>query len=97
MDQTLSVEKEYKSPGASPSGLYFDGRNLWSVDSKTNKVYKHRMDDNLSVSSAYIPPQFEEKGYALSGIAGSNGNFWACSEKTGKIYKYPAQLLEEVK
>jgi hypothetical protein len=55
------------------------------------------MDENLSVASTYIPPQFEEKGYSLSGIAGSGNDFWVCSEKSGKIYKYPAQLLEEVR
>ncbi|OGS22414.1 MAG: hypothetical protein A2314_08645 [Elusimicrobia bacterium RIFOXYB2_FULL_50_12] len=89
LDENLTIEAAYKSPGPSPSGLYFDGSALWSIDSKTNKIYKHAMDNDLTVVASHIPPDFEQKSYNLSGITGNSTTLWICSEKAAKIYKYP--------
>lgn len=43
----------YRSPGTNPTGLAWDGSNLWSCDLVTKKIYKHNMDSTLSVAGSY--------------------------------------------
>lgn len=83
MDDVLSVQSEYNSPGGSPYGLAWDGTNLWSCDWATNKIYKHKMDTNLSVSAEY---EGLAKRY-LVGLAWDGNNLWSCdADLTGMPY-----------
>lgn len=39
----------YPTPGTYPTGIAWDGFNIWSCDSVANRIYKHNMDSTLSV------------------------------------------------
>ncbi|MBI5597431.1 MAG: hypothetical protein HY928_15185 [Elusimicrobia bacterium] len=43
----------WASPGSQPSALFFDGTNLWSADVSERKIYRHAMDDRLTVLATY--------------------------------------------
>ncbi len=49
----MPVVATFKSPGTNPSGLFFDGKYLWSCDGNTQKIYQHALDDQLTVLSTY--------------------------------------------
>jgi DNA-binding beta-propeller fold protein YncE len=34
------IQKVIKTPGPCPTGLTFDGKNLWLADNFTDKIYK---------------------------------------------------------
>ncbi len=53
LNESLTIEASYKSPGDNPSGLYFDGQSLWSCDGNTKKIYQHTLDDHLTVVATY--------------------------------------------
>jgi len=76
----------YNSPSGSPSGLAWDGTNLWSCDSFTGKIYKHNMDATLSVANTYDAPGGSDKH--PTGLAWDGSNLWSCNLYTDKIYKH---------
>ena len=43
----------YQAPGDRPRGLAFDGTYLWSNDFGAMKLYRHRVDSNLTVVETY--------------------------------------------
>ncbi len=89
------VDAEYRSPGPSPSGLCWDGQNLWSLDAETKRVYRHRMDTNLSVEAVYEFKGIEKE--RLTGLAWDGENLWTVSRDTNRIHRYPLKRLKEVK
>lgn len=46
----------YPSPGASPCGLWDDGRHLWSLDFQEGKLFEHQADAALSVVRSVTVP-----------------------------------------
>ncbi|TPW20472.1 MAG: hypothetical protein FD126_1656, partial [Elusimicrobia bacterium] len=58
-DDVLTLESSVPSPGPKPSGLYFDGKYLWSADQALGRVYQHADDETLTVlgefSAAHAP------------------------------------------
>jgi sugar lactone lactonase YvrE len=82
LDSDLSVIAIYALANVTPSGICFDGVNLWVIDSVSAKVYKHKMDETLSEVAAYDSPAMNPSGMFR------NGDFYYISDyKTGKIYK----------
>ncbi len=55
LDAHNNVIKRFPSPGDSPSGLAFDGRDLWVSDSSESKIYKISTEDG-SVLAEYNSP-----------------------------------------
>lgn len=49
----LLLTGSWASPGPQPSALYFDGTNLWSADSAKGTIYRHTLDDRLTVVASY--------------------------------------------
>lgn len=74
----IRVIERYKSPGPHPSGLTWDGNNLWSCDLETDMIYKHNMDSILSVQESYKSP-----GDMPGGLAYDGTNIWSLN-----IYLY---------
>ncbi len=52
----LKLVQSARGPGNNPAGMVFDGKNLWSADSGTRKVYRHAMDKALTVEAEFNYP-----------------------------------------
>jgi len=90
LDENCNIIKQYDAPGPNPVSICYDIENcLWSADSQTNKIYKHKLDEKLSVENVIVPPEYIK----LTSIAVDKNYLWICSEKEKKIYKYPKSLL----
>jgi CheY-like chemotaxis protein len=82
MDDKLSVKQIFQIPGGHPTGVAWDGVNLWTCNSWEHKIYKHNMDAALSVAAEYPSPGPEPFGLAWDGV-----NLWVCDSKEGKFYR----------
>ncbi|MBM4388131.1 MAG: SMP-30/gluconolactonase/LRE family protein [Deltaproteobacteria bacterium] len=51
----LAGEKRIKTPGSCPTGIAFDGKNLWVADHKSDVIYEISPDDGKVVSSFPAP------------------------------------------
>jgi CheY-like chemotaxis protein len=82
IDDFLTVEKTFPSPGPSPSSLFWDGKYLWSCDSSRNRIYQHHMDEKLSVIAEYPAPE------GLVGFFKDDKYAWTADNKSRKIYQH---------
>ncbi|MBI4395562.1 MAG: response regulator [Elusimicrobia bacterium] len=82
LDQKLSVAQIVQLPGGHPTGIAWDGVNLWTCNSWEQKIYKHGMDAGLSVAAEYPSPGPEPAGLYWDGV-----NLWVCDYKEGKFYR----------
>ena len=55
LDATFSLIQEYRSPGPNPSGLYWDGKYLWSLDSSLHKFFQQD-PATLALLASYPSP-----------------------------------------
>lgn len=55
LDSYNNVIKRFQSPGDTPSGLAFDGKDLWVSDSSESKIYKVSTEDG-TVLAEYNSP-----------------------------------------
>lgn len=81
-DDALSLESSVPSPGPSPSALFFDGTYLWSADKEERKIYKHTLDEALSVRETY------SVDHAPGGLFVDNARMWSSAADTGDLYKH---------
>src|SRR5262249_54538129 len=56
VDRNLSLRGNYPAPGGHPTGIAWDGANLWSCNSWERKIYRHNLDDKLSIEDSYPSP-----------------------------------------
>ncbi len=54
--QKLKLLQSARTPANNPSGMTYDGRNLWTADAGTKKLYRHLMDKNLTVEAQFDYP-----------------------------------------
>ncbi len=96
-DKKLSVTASVRAPGPSPSGLSWDGDNLWSCDAGTGKIYQHAKDmtviDSFS-SPAAIPAGLAWKGKALWVADSRNQLLWKLWRQKGKWKKEGPFMLD---
>ncbi len=64
------VMKTIKTPGLMPTGLAFDGKNLWLADAYTDKIYKINSETGEVISS------FDSPGYHPEGLAWDGKYLW---------------------
>ncbi|MBI5882500.1 MAG: hypothetical protein HZB91_05285 [Elusimicrobia bacterium] len=72
----LELEASWPSPGPNPSALSLEGKYLWSGDAGTNSIYRHAIDESLTVLNAYpvsFSPVCLEKDGGRFWSAGSDG------------------------
>ena len=74
---TGEVETEFAAPADYPSGLTFDGKNLWVSDFKTDKIYQIN-------SKGKVLKTIESPAYWPTGLAWDGENLW-CSDIKGLI------------
>ncbi|MCX7953831.1 MAG: hypothetical protein N3A01_01425 [Bacteroidales bacterium] len=70
--------KELNSPGRFPSGITFDGKNLWIADWKDDVIY------SIDTSTGKILKKIQSPGYWPAGLAFNNGYLW-CTDLRGGI------------
>ncbi|MBI4676162.1 MAG: hypothetical protein HY748_01125 [Elusimicrobia bacterium] len=80
LDDQLSLERAWPSPGPNPSALCFDGKYLWSVDKDRRLLYQHALDERLTVLNSY-PLE-----HAPIGISLRKGCFWTVDERARTFY-----------
>ncbi|MCB4791177.1 MAG: response regulator [Elusimicrobia bacterium] len=76
-------EKEFSIPYSNPSAICFYGENLWVSDLMEESIYKHSMDDKLSIIVAY-----KLAGIQVNGIACDGNYLWTCNSFDQKIRKH---------
>jgi transglutaminase-like putative cysteine protease/sugar lactone lactonase YvrE len=74
---TGEIASSFSAPAAYPSGLTFDGKNLWTTDFKTDKIYK------LSPEGKVLKT-IESPAYWPTGLAWDGSSLW-CSDIKGLI------------
>ncbi|MFA6317492.1 MAG: hypothetical protein WC943_08740 [Elusimicrobiota bacterium] len=82
----LTLSASWPSPGPSPSALSFDGKYLWSGDSGSNTIYRHAIDESLSVLNAY-PVSFSPVCLEREG-----GLFWSAGSGLRMILKLDERM-----
>jgi len=73
----------FSSPGSdprAPSGLTFDGANLWCADNENDRLYK------LSTTGSIIS-SFASPGQSPRGLAWDGANLWNADSRNDRIYK----------
>jgi CheY-like chemotaxis protein len=68
------------APGVNPTGLAWDGKNIWSSDGQTNLLYKHGQDLRVIDTVKSIFPQ-------PMGLAWDGTGLWVIGDKPLKIAK----------
>ena len=67
---TGDVEKQIPAPGSCLTGLTFDGKHIWGVDRKSDKIYKIDPADGKIINS------FTSPGYFPTGLAWDGEYLW---------------------
>lgn len=86
LDAYNKILKYFPTPGDSPHGLAFDGKNLWVGDSLNSKIYKISTEDGAVLS------EFNSPVKDLSGLAWDCSNIWVsgiddCKVTSKNCYK----------
>lgn len=79
-DDALSEVAAVAAPGPAPSGLAWDGENLWSCDSYTGKIYQH--DARLEAKSEFASPAQKPVG-----LAWYDGALWVADGERSSLWK----------
>ncbi len=66
VDYAHNILKSFPSPGPFPSGMTFDGTDLWVADEKESKIYKIATEDG-SILESYLSPIQSPSGIAWDG------------------------------
>ena len=74
------VLKTIKTPGQMPTGLAFDGKNLWLADAYTDKIYK------IDPASGDVISSFDSPGYHPEGLTWDGKYLWHVD--AGEKYMY---------
>ncbi len=74
------ILKVIKTPGPCPTGLAFDGKNLWLADNFTDKIYK------IDPESGKILKVFDSPGHHPEGLAWDGKYLWHID--SGEKYMY---------
>ena len=69
------------APGSRPTGLAWDGQNLWVSDEGTNRIYK------LSLSSGEVLESFPGPGSSPQGLTWDGEALWVADPAMGRLYR----------
>jgi CheY-like chemotaxis protein len=79
-DDELSTVAAVPAPGPAPSGLAWDGENLWSCDSYTGKIYQHNA--RLEAAGEFPAPTKKPVG-----LAWADGALWIADGERASLWK----------
>ncbi|MCK4644695.1 MAG: hypothetical protein KAU46_00415 [Candidatus Aminicenantes bacterium] len=75
------ILKIIKTPGPCPTGLAFDGQNLWLADNFTDKIYK------INPESGKILKSFDSPGHHPEGLAWDGNCLWHIDSGERLVYR----------
>ncbi len=75
------VVKKFPAPHSFPTGMTFDGKNLWLADYKADMLFK------LDISTGEILSQIPSPGFWPMGLAWDGKYLWNVDSKQKKIFK----------
>jgi len=78
---TGKVIKQFSAPGTCPTGLTFDGTNLWTADYKTDKLYC------IDPSKGNVVREIPSPGFWPKGLAWDGKHLWNIDSRQNKIFK----------
>lgn len=82
----LQQVASYPSPGASPCGLWDDGRHLWSLDFQEGKLFEHQADAALSVVRSVTVPAKNPCGVVMI-----DGKLYIADTATNRVFVLDAE------
>jgi hypothetical protein len=59
------VTASVRSPDDKPTGLFFDGTDLWSADQDAKKLYRHRGNDVEEIRDTFPLPDINVTAFAF--------------------------------
>lgn len=74
--------KVYPIPYSNPTALCWDGKNLWVSDWVNQTIYKHNIDEKLTVAN-----MFTMLGSHITGLTFDGQYLWTCDSWARKIHK----------
>lgn len=93
-DSELTPTVSFKLP-EKPDQIFKDGKYLWAAVSSTGKVYRHKLDDSLTLDGVYTL-KTSRAGYPLSAFAWREGRLWFARDGLGVIFESGrAELVAE--
>ncbi|MFA4838760.1 MAG: transglutaminase domain-containing protein [Candidatus Neomarinimicrobiota bacterium] len=78
---TGEVITSFPTPAGCPTGLEFDGKNLWLADRKTDTLYCINPENGKVIQKIASP------GYWPMGLAWDGKSLWCSDNHDGKIYQ----------
>ncbi|MFC1679648.1 hypothetical protein ACFL2T_05510 [Elusimicrobiota bacterium] len=81
-DGLFLLKRAWPSPGESPSSLYFDGKHLWSADKTERRIYRHELDDELTVLQSF-PVE-----HSPVGMFSDDEQFWSADSEARLVYRH---------
>jgi len=92
-DAELSVAAYFKLPNK-PDQIYKSKDALWSAVSSTGKIYRHKLDDKLSITGVYSV-KLPSGGQALSAFTWKDSRLWLAGDGAQEIYEAGRALLKQ--
>lgn len=69
-----------------PDQIFKDKNYLWTAVSSTGKIYRHRLDDSLTLDGVFTL-KTSRSGYPLSAFAWRGGRLWFARDGLGVIFE----------
>ena len=84
-DSELTPAVSFRLP-EKPDQIFKDKDYLWTAVSSTGKVYRHRLDDSLSLDAVFTL-KTARPGYPLSAFAWREGRLWFARDGLGVVFE----------
>lgn len=78
---TGEIISSFSTPGTCPTGLTFDGENIWLADRKADKLFC------INIENGEVIKSIDSPGYWPMGLAWDGKALWNSDVKDGKIYQ----------
>ncbi len=92
-DAELSVAAYFKLPNK-PDQIYKARDALWSAVSSTGKIYRHNLDDKLSIAGVYSV-KMPSGGPTLSAFTWKDSRLWLAGDGSQEIYESGRAILKK--
>jgi CheY-like chemotaxis protein len=84
-DSELTPTVSFKLP-EKPDQIFKDKKYLWAAVSSTGKLYRHKLDDSLTLDGVFTLKN-SRAGYPLSAFAWREGRLWFARDGLGVIFE----------
>ncbi|MEA3307621.1 MAG: hypothetical protein U9Q34_07535, partial [Elusimicrobiota bacterium] len=92
MDDSLSVISSFKLSNH-PDQIFKQKKNFWSATSSGKKIYKHKLDDKLSIVQGYIIKDLSGDS-PLSSFSWKDGKLWVVRDGIKEITQMGINYLK---